>query len=97
MQNNQTKMAHIREKLISALDSEAIQLFDESHLHQTHASFNPEKIHLALSARSAKFNNLSALARQRLVYKILTEEMNATIHALRFIELSSIDSAAHNK
>ena len=49
---------------------------------------NPEKMHLALTAESQHFQNISQVARQRLVYKILKNEMESCIHALKFVELT---------
>ena len=86
-QVNQIKINNIKSKLRDALQTTHVEITDESHQHVHHSSYDPEKMHLALSIKSNVFNDLSMLEKQRMIYKVLNEEMNTTIHALRFEKL----------
>lgn len=79
----------IKEKLTKTLNPTQIEVIDESHLHAGHASA-PEggESHFRALIVSEKFEGVSQVARQRLVYAALTEEMAGPIHALSLKTLS---------
>ena len=73
----------IKTKLTEALAPEVLDLVDESHLHAGHAGARPEgESHFRVRVVSAAFDGLNRVARQRLVYKTLADEMKTDIHAL---------------
>jgi BolA protein len=72
----------IEAKLREALDASEIQVVDESHLHAGHAGAREGGGHFRLSVVSKRFEGLSRIAAQRLIYEILAEEMKSEIHAL---------------
>lgn len=73
----------IRDKLTAALAPQRLDIVDESHKHAGHAGARPEgESHFRVSIVSDRFEGLSRLARQRLVYGALAEELKTDIHAL---------------
>lgn len=70
-------------RLRAALAPAALEITDESHLHAGHAGARPEgETHFRVHVVSEKFEGLSRVERQRLVYDALREEMDNPIHAL---------------
>jgi len=67
---------------LAALEPEALEIVDESHLHAGHAGAQNGARHLRLRIRSAQFNGKLPLARHRLVYDILAGLIPYPIHAL---------------
>lgn len=79
----------IRKKLSAALDPEVLEVEDESARHHGHAGAQPGgETHFNVRVVSAKFEGLSRVARQRLVYAALADEMKAQIHALALVTLT---------
>ncbi len=75
--------AAIREKLTAALAPEHLDIIDDSHKHAGHAGARPEgESHFTVKVVSAKFEGLNRVARQRLVYGALKDELATDIHAL---------------
>ena len=73
----------IRRKLETRLRPDKLDVVDESHLHAGHAGARPEgESHFRVLIVSAAFAGLNRIARQRLVYRALAEEMKGDIHAL---------------
>jgi BolA family transcriptional regulator, general stress-responsive regulator len=75
--------AAIEKKLGEGLSPHRLSVVDESHLHAGHASA-PEggESHFRVEVVSAAFSGLSRVARQRLVYDLLAEELKGKVHAL---------------
>ncbi len=72
----------ICEKLNSKIKIENIQIVDNSHKHKGHKSFSPEKFHLHLKIRSLYLSSLSRINAQKIIMKILKEDLKTKIHAL---------------
>lgn len=68
----------LRERLAAA----HVEVIDESHLHAGHAGAAGGAGHYRALVVSPRFEGLSLVARQRLVYAALAELMPAEIHAL---------------
>jgi BolA protein len=78
-----TVAATIREKLTNQLAPTQLEIVDESHRHAGHAGARPEgETHFAVTVVSAAFAGLGRVARQRLVYQILADELATHVHAL---------------
>ncbi|HET6373984.1 MAG TPA: BolA family protein [Candidatus Polarisedimenticolia bacterium] len=77
----------MREKLHARLRPVSLEIRDDSHLHAGHAGAR-EGGHYAVTVVAAAFEGLSTLARHRLVYDILKEELKVTIHALELTTLA---------
>ncbi|MEM6572817.1 MAG: BolA family protein [Pseudomonadota bacterium] len=76
-------MVRMRERLEAALNTELLEIEDESHLHKGHVGARDGRGHFALTIAAAEFTGKAPLARHRLVYAALGDMMETDIHALR--------------
>ncbi len=76
------RRARIEAKLRERLDAAHVEVIDESHLHVGHAGAASGGGHFRAVIVASRFEGLSALEAQRLVYKSLSDEMGGEIHAL---------------
>ena len=73
----------IRQKLTNRFAPTRMVIVDESHRHAGHAGARPEgETHFAVTIVSASFAGLNRVARQRLVYQALADELAGSVHAL---------------
>ena len=73
----------IRAKLTERFAPTRLVVLDESHRHAGHAGAQPGgETHFAVTVVSTGFSGLNRVARQRLVYETLAEELAAGVHAL---------------
>ena len=79
----------IRRKLTERFQPARLEIIDESHRHAGHAGARPEgETHFAVTIVSATFAGKGRVARQRLVYEALAEELAARVHALSLTTLA---------
>jgi BolA protein len=76
------RRAHIENKLREALEAVHVEVEDESHLHAGHEGAKSGGGHFKAIIVAARFDGLSKVAAQRLVYQALADEMQGDIHAL---------------
>ncbi|GGF56946.1 protein BolA [Terasakiella brassicae] len=73
----------MKEKLEREFSPCILELEDESYRHAGHAGANPEgESHFQLLIVSDKFDGVSRVQRQRMVYDVLAVEMKERVHAL---------------
>jgi BolA family transcriptional regulator, general stress-responsive regulator len=72
----------IRLKLNREIDIENIEITDNSHKHRGHRYFSPEKFHLHLKVKSLYLSSLSRVSAQKMIMKVLSNELKTKIHAL---------------
>ena len=72
----------IRAKLNKEIKSENIEIVDNSHKHIGHKFYSKEKFHIHLKIKSLYLSSLSRLAAQKIIMKILSEDLKTKIHAL---------------
>ena len=72
----------IDKKLKEQIQIEELIIVDNSHKHKGHKFFSPDKLHLHLKFKSLYLNSISRLNAQKLVMKILKEDLKKKIHAL---------------
>ena len=72
----------IKIKLNNAIELESIEIIDNSHKHKGHKFFSPEKFHLHLKIKSLYLSSLSRLNAQKIIMKILIDDLKKKIHAL---------------
>ncbi len=77
-------------------------IVDESHRHAGHAGARPEgETHFTVTIVSAAFAGLNRVARQRLVYETLADELATRVHALSLTTLAptriGLTRASHNR
>jgi BolA protein len=73
----------IRDKLTGRFAPSRLVILDESHRHAGHAGARPEgETHFAVTIVAPAFKGLNRVARQRLVYETLADELATRVHAL---------------
>ncbi len=78
----------IYEKL-SALEPLELIINDESHKHKHHQDFGgAQETHFALKIVSQAFIDKSMVARHKMVYKLLEQELKGPVHALALSTLT---------
>ena len=76
----------IKDRLTGALAPTFIEVTDDSHKHAGHAGARAGgESHFSVTSISARFDGMSRIARQRLVYHHLDDLMQGQIHALALI------------
>ena len=74
---------NIKAKLNKEIELESIEIVDNSHKHVKHKSFSPEKFHLHLKVKSLYLSSISRVNAQKLIMKVLKDDLNSKIHALQ--------------
>ena len=75
--------ATLKEKLTARFSPLSLQIEDESARHHGHAGARPGgESHFRVHIVAAAFAGLGRVARQRLVYEALADELNGPVHAL---------------
>ncbi len=69
-------------KLNKEIAIEDIKIVDNSHKHKGHKFFSPKKFHLQLKIKSLYLNSLSRVNAQKMIMKILSNDLKTKIHAL---------------
>lgn len=83
----------IREKLQAALAPARLQIVDESARHRGHVGARPEgETHFKVSIVAEAFAGLGRIERQRLVHRILADELAGPVHALSLELLSPLEA-----
>jgi len=75
------RRARIESKLRERLGALHAEVVDESHLHAGHAGAQSGAGHFRATIVSERFDGLSRVKAQRLVYQALDDEMGSEIHA----------------
>jgi len=84
----------IRRKLEQTLQPQSLEIRDDSARHAGHAGAREGgESHFHVTAISSRFSGLNRVARQRLVYGTLAEELAGPVHALS-LSLSAPDETA---
>ena len=69
-------------KLKKQIAIEGLEIVDNSHKHRGHKFFSPDKFHLHLKIKSLYLKSISRVSAQKLIMKILKEDLKKKIHAL---------------
>ena len=72
----------IEKKLKEKINFEKLEIIDNSHKHKGHKFYSVEKFHLKLKIKSSYLNSLSRINAQKMIMKILKEDLETKIHAL---------------
>ncbi len=78
----------IRATVQQALDAEHVEVVDDSALHVGHPGAEAGGGHFRVLVVSSRFEGLSRVAAQQLVYRALGELMTTDIHALEMRTLT---------
>ena len=73
----------VHAKLTDAFEPVHLDVVDESHLHAGHAGARPEgETHFRVDIVAAAFDGVSRVERQRMVHRVLKDELGDRVHAL---------------
>ena len=72
----------IKTKLNKEIELEDIEIVDNSYKHKGHKFYSPEKFHLHLKIKSLYLSSLSRINAQKMIMKILGDDLKTKIHAL---------------
>jgi len=73
----------IHAKLTDAFAPVHLDIIDESHLHAGHAGARPEgETHFRVEIVASTFDGMSRVERQRMVHRVLADELGDRVHAL---------------
>ncbi|MCK5040742.1 MAG: BolA family transcriptional regulator [Sphingomonadales bacterium] len=73
----------IEEKLTAKFSPTMLEVIDQSHKHRGHVGSKPEgETHFHVNMNAQAFEGESRVARQRLVYDCLKEDLEGPVHAL---------------
>ena len=73
----------IQQKLTSAFQPSRLEIEDDSARHADHAGARPGgESHFNVTIESAAFTGAAKVARQRMVYRALADELAGPLHAL---------------
>ena len=75
----------IKKKIIKNIEVENIIIEDKSFLHEKHKNFSKDKYHLKISITSKNLKSEGKLKANRIVYKILDNEIKKYIHSLQVL------------
>ena len=72
----------ISDKLKKQIEIEELLIVDNSHKHKGHKFFSPDRFHLHLKIKSLHLKSISRVNAQKMIMKILKEDLKKKIHAL---------------
>ena len=72
----------IKAKINDKIEVENIEIVDNTHKHKGHKFYSPNKFHLHLKIKSLYLNSLSRVSAQKIIMKILSDDLKSKIHAL---------------
>ena len=75
-------LKEIENKIKKNIPLEKINIVDNSEKHKKHKFFDKNRLHLYLNLESEFLKNKDRLTAQRIIYKVLEDELKFSIHAL---------------
>ena len=73
----------LKKKISDKIKLESIEIIDNSQKHKGHKFFSEEKFHLHLKVKSLYLSSISRVNAQKLIMKVLKDDLNSKIHALQ--------------
>ena len=73
----------IKDKIKKNVKLESIEIVDNSHKHKNHKFFSPDRYHLHIKIKSLYLNSISRINAQKMIMKILADDLKTKIHALK--------------
>jgi len=78
-------IAIVKKKLENSIQTESILIEDKSFLHKNHAGNQLNKFHLKISIKSDELKKMNKIDSNKIIYKILSEELRNKIHSLQIL------------
>jgi len=76
-------IAIVKKKLQTHIIIESIKIEDKSFLHKNHSGNQIGKFHIKISLESKELKQLSRIKRNKVVHKLLENEIKNFIHSLQ--------------
>ena len=75
----------IKKKILRKIIFDSIVIEDKSFLHKNHPGNQVGKFHLKITIKSKELVQMNKINSNKLIYKILDEEMKQFIHSLQIL------------
>ena len=75
----------VKKKILNNKLIEEIELEDKSFLHKKHKTNSLNKFHIKLKIKSEKLKNMNRVESNKIIFKILDNEMKHHIHSLQIL------------
>tara|TARA_B100001564_G_C20466087_1_gene590341 strand:- start:425 stop:685 length:261 start_codon:yes stop_codon:yes gene_type:complete len=75
----------IKKKIESQIRLENISIEDKTFLHKNHSGFQEGKFHIKISITSTELKKLNKIDSNKMIYKILDQELKKYIHSLQIL------------
>ena len=75
----------VKKKILQKKIIESVELEDKSFLHKNHNTDNPNKFHIKLKIKSKTQKNMSRIESNKIIYRLLDEEIKNYIHSLQIL------------
>ena len=75
----------VKKKIFENQSIEEVYLEDKSFLHKNHKNNDPKKFHIKLMIKSEKLKKMNQVQSNRLIFKILENEIRDYIHSLQIL------------
>jgi len=80
-----TLISIIKKKISTNIICENLKVEDKTFLHKNHPGHENNKFHIKLSIESKELKKMNKIERNKKVYKILSDEINKSIHSLQIL------------
>ena len=77
----------IKKKVLDNKLIELLEIEDKSFLHKNHKTNNPNKFHIKLKIKSEKLKNMGRIQSNKIIFKLLENELKKYIHSLQILFL----------
>ena len=75
----------IKNKILDNNYINNVKIIDNTYLHLKHSSHEKNKFHLKLEISSDKLKSMNKIESNKVIYKILKEELKHHIHSLQIL------------
>ena len=77
----------VKKKILDNKLIEHLEVEDKSFLHKNHITNNPNKFHIKLKIKSEKLKNMGRIQSNKIILKLLENELKKYIHSLQILFL----------
>ena len=75
----------IKKKITQNISCENLKVEDKSFLHKNHIGNDENKFHIKLSLSSQELKKMNRIESNKIIHKILEEEIKKSIHSLQIL------------
>ena len=78
-------ITNVKKKIKKNINIENILIEDKTFLHKNHPGHESNKFHLKITIESEELKKLDKIESNKIIYKILDEELRNQIHSLQIL------------